>query len=73
MKYIIIKLQSEDNENASIKDEESTNNRINDTPTTSALGSEAASGSLHRGQTESITREEETIRNMKLDQEVRLI
>ncbi|XP_017699404.2 uncharacterized protein LOC103711560 isoform X1 [Phoenix dactylifera] len=67
--HIIIKLQSEDNENANIKDEESTNNRVNDTPVTSALGSEAASGSLHGGQRESITREEETIRNMKLDQE----
>ncbi|KAG1366265.1 hypothetical protein COCNU_13G000550 [Cocos nucifera] len=63
--YMLIKLQSEDNENANTKDEESTNNRAN----TNALGSEAASGSLHRGQRESITREEETIRNTKLDQE----
>lgn len=70
MQYIIIKLQSKENENANIKDEESTNNRVNDTPIASELGSEAASGSLHRGQRESITREEETIRYMKLDQEV---
>lgn len=70
LQYTKIKLKSEENENANVEDKQSTNNGVNDTPNKSPLDGEAASGSLNGGQREPITREEETMRNKSLDQEV---